>query len=121
MKNRVITAAVLFMMVATSAFATGDKSKEKNKSADSTAPVAITGTVTDKTTGEALAGVLVKINETGAIVYSDFEGNFEVSVLPGEYTLTTTLISYETAKLNMSTSDSQKNLTVSLDNLSKKK
>jgi hypothetical protein len=121
MKNKVITAAVLFLMVVTNALATGDKSKDKSKSADSTAPVSITGTVTDKTTGESLAGVLVKVNETGTVVYSDFEGNFEVSVLPGDYTLTTTLISYETAKINMTASSSQKNLTVSLDNLSKKK
>lgn len=121
MKNRVITAAVLFLMVVTNALATGDKSKEKTKSAEGAAPVSITGTVTDKTTGEALAGVLVKINETGTVIYSDFEGKFEVSVLPGDYTLTTSLISYETSRINMNATGSQKNLEVSLDNLSKKK
>lgn len=33
---------------------------------------ALTGVVTDRYTGEVLAGVCVKVNETGDVVYTDF-------------------------------------------------
>jgi len=121
MKKKVILAAVLFAFLVTNAMATGDKNKDKNKSTDGPAPVTLTGTVVDKSTGEALAGVLVKINETDTVVYSDFEGNFELLVLPGDYSLSATFISYETAKINMTANGSQNKMSISLDNVSKKK
>lgn len=120
MKNRIITAAFLFLLIASNALATGDKTKAKNKASEGTEAVAVTGKVVDKTTGESLAGVLVKIDETGTSVYSDFEGNFEISVLPGNYTVTTAMISYETAKTNIKTEGPQNKITVSLSNVTKK-
>lgn len=120
MKNRIITAAFLLLLLASNALATGDKTNGKNKTSGGTEAVVLTGTVVDKTTGESLAGVLVKIDETGTAVYSDFEGNFEVSVLPGTYTVTSAMISYETAKTSIKTEGSQNKITVSLSNVSKK-
>ena len=123
MKTRVITAAVLFLMAVSTAMATGDKDKEKdkNRKADSKELISVTGTILDKETGEALAGVLVKIDETGTSVYSDFEGNFELTVIAGSYTVSTSMISYESAKVELNAASSEKNITVSLNNVSKKR
>jgi len=54
------------------------------------------GKVIDKTTGEGVAGACVKLEGSSKSVYSDFEGNFEISnCSPGNYNLVTSLISYE--------------------------
>jgi hypothetical protein len=123
MKTRVITAAVLLMMAVSTAMATGDKDKEKdkNRKVDSKEAFSVSGTVVDKETGEALAGVLVKVDETGTSVYSDFDGNFELTVIPGTYTISTNMISYETAKVELNAAGSKKTFTISLNNVSKKR
>ncbi|PLX06685.1 MAG: hypothetical protein C0598_13530 [Marinilabiliales bacterium] len=56
----------------------------------------VSGTVIDKNTGEALAGVKVILSELNETAYTDFDGNFEFkNVRTGEYTINTELISYE--------------------------
>ncbi len=64
--------------------------------------VSLSGQVIDNGTGEALAGVLVKIDESGKKIYTDFEGKFEISGLfPGSYSISTSLISYESGEINL--------------------
>lgn len=56
----------------------------------------VSGSVIDKQTGEALAGVKVVLSELNEIVYTDFDGNFEFKkVTQGKYTIKAELISYD--------------------------
>jgi hypothetical protein len=56
----------------------------------------ISGIIKDAQTGEALAGVAIKVEGTNITVYSDLEGKFSIpSVTPGTYDLVTTYVSYE--------------------------
>jgi hypothetical protein len=121
MKNRIFTTIILSLLVLSTSLATGTGKKDKSKSADTNAPVSISGTVTDSNTGEALAGVLIKVGDSGTSVYSDFEGNFEIMVTPGDYVLSTALISYEPAELKVKTSEPKNNLTISMETVTKRK
>jgi len=61
---------------------------------------ALTGMVVDQQTGEALAGVSVKIEGTDKCVFTDLDGQFEISDLnPGTYSFSVSLISYKTNSL----------------------
>ena len=54
------------------------------------------GVVTDRYSGEALAGVSVKLNETGEIAFTDFDGNFKFeNIEPGTYNISVSYISYQ--------------------------
>ncbi len=56
----------------------------------------VSGTVVDKTSGEYLAGVAIKIEGTNIIVYSDFDGKFQIpGIKPGSYKIESELISYK--------------------------
>jgi uncharacterized surface anchored protein len=58
--------------------------------------VSFTGVVTDNETGESLAGVLVKIEDTGKVAYTDFDGKFEIAeMVPGKYNISMSMISYQ--------------------------
>jgi hypothetical protein len=121
MKKRIFTTVIAAVLVLSSSFATGPGKKEKSKSTDNKATVSVSGTVTDRNTGEALAGVMIRVGENGTAVYSDFEGNFEITVAPGEYTLTTKLISYEPAELKLEAGSSEKRLTIPMETVTKRK
>lgn len=59
------------------------------------ADATISGEVLDLTTGESLAGVVVKIEGTDNETFTDFDGNFEFeNVCPGDYNLVFSFISY---------------------------
>lgn len=78
----------------------GNNAKETIKENELT--FSVNGKVMDISTGEALAGVKVFVEETDTHAYSDFDGNFEINGLyPGQYTFTATFISYESALLNV--------------------
>ena len=74
-----------------------DKSGKSHSESGATAATAtIAGVVTDSVSGEQLAGVEVRIEGTDTKTYTDFDGNFSFKgVVPGEYKLVTTYISYE--------------------------
>lgn len=96
MRKSIFTAAVLLILSINTSFDSGKG--EENK------PVllSLNGQVVDQNTGEALAGVLVSIEEAGDKLYTDFEGKFEVSgLLPGNYNVNTSMISYEKSKVEM--------------------
>lgn len=64
--------------------------------------VTVSGQVFDNGTGEALAGVLVRINESGKRIYTDLEGKFIIpEVMAGKYSLSASLISYESKELRI--------------------
>ena len=91
----VITGFLLFNIAGISAKNANDKTVKKDSK------YVLRGVVTDRFTGEALAGVSVNLNETGNVVYTDFDGNFKFDdVKPGAYNLTLSYISYrnKTAK-----------------------
>ncbi|MBM3420535.1 MAG: carboxypeptidase-like regulatory domain-containing protein [Bacteroidetes bacterium] len=121
MKTRIITASFVLFMIVPSLFATDTGKKDKNKNIESKGMVALSGTVVDKETGEALAGVQVKVEESGVTVYSDFDGNFNISVMPGSYTVTTTMISYESTSMKVAAESKSEDLKVSLNSLAEKR
>jgi hypothetical protein len=56
----------------------------------------IHGRIIDKSTGEPLAGVSIKIEGTNLEVYSDFEGNFSFqNITPGIFNLKVSFVSYK--------------------------
>lgn len=116
-RTSLFLATILFLSFASSSFA-GEKGKESS----SAAAVNISGKVIDVKTGEALAGVMVKIEDMNLTSYSDLDGNFEIKgLVPGKYNLTTSLISYEPAKMDVEATSSANRLKVSLETLTKNK
>jgi hypothetical protein len=64
----------------------------------------ISGTVTDKLTGEALTGVEVKLMDSDVSIYTDFEGKFEIKdVQPGAHAIVINYISYQDLVENIHT------------------
>lgn len=60
----------------------------------------IQGKVFDKTTGETLTGVAIKLQGSDRIAFTDFEGNFSFSdVTEGTYNLNVVYVSYQTVTL----------------------
>jgi len=73
---------------------------EKSTVNESVITVSVSGRVMDRTTGEALAGVKVKVDKTETSSYTDFEGNFQINgLIPDSYTLSLSMISYEETTL----------------------
>ena len=73
-------------------------------------------------TGEALVGVSVKIEGSDVEAYTDFDGNFQFDgILPGEYTISATMISYkkESSKLDVKLNN-ENDLKLNLSNVSQK-
>ncbi len=95
---------VLFfsLLLAVSVSASAENTDKKvNNDATSAATCSISGQVVDQITGEALAGVAVKVSGTDKVTYTDFDGRFAISGLgQGQYTLESSLISYEKGVLN---------------------
>jgi hypothetical protein len=76
----------------------------------------VTGKVTDKVTGESLAGVLVTIKGSDMKVYSDLDGNFTFnSIEPGNYTLEVNYISYSANEVQNINCSAGKNQSISIE------
>lgn len=58
------------------------------------AQTSIKGVVTDSKTGETLPGVTISVKNTTHGVISDVDGNYELNVGPGKYTITASCLSY---------------------------
>ena len=81
---------------------------------------AITGRITDKLTGEALAGVEVKLLDSDKKAYTDFDGNFEITnVVPGAHAIKVGFISYQDAVENVYAGKSEKSLEIKLKSVQK--
>jgi hypothetical protein len=97
MKKTSILFAVLALMFV---FATNSNASELEK--ESVNSVALTGTVVDLNTGEPLAGVRVGLENSNNSFYSDLNGNFTIGgLVPGKYKITSSLISYESKKVEV--------------------
>ncbi len=73
---------------------------EENKKSSNL--ISVAGQIIDNESGEALSGVLVKIEEAGNRIYTDLEGKFEISnLVTGNYRISVSFISYENRKLNL--------------------
>ncbi|WP_347838992.1 carboxypeptidase-like regulatory domain-containing protein [uncultured Draconibacterium sp.] len=83
-----------------------DDKDNKPAEADRSMKVVITGNVADEVTGELLVGVELQLEGTDKKVYTDFDGNFFFEdVVPGEYNITASYISYEKNKIEKKTID----------------
>jgi len=92
--KKLATLIICFTLV-TSAFA--NLENEEAKSTESAVlTTKISGKVIDKITGETLAGVKIRLNNSDNSVYTDFDGNFELAnVKPGKTEIIATYISYK--------------------------
>ncbi len=97
MGNKLFLAAVIMVssLLPLQTMASDTENKEKNL-------ISVTGQIVDKNTGEALAGVLLKIEESGSTLYTDFEGGFELTdIYPGKYNIKVSFISYRPEKVEL--------------------
>lgn len=75
----------------------------------------VTGTVTDKSSNETLAGVEVRVQGTNIVTYTNFDGNFYLPELPaGTYTLEFNYITYSTTSIVADGSIAEPELTVAM-------
>lgn len=80
-----------------------------NNEAEAIRTVSVSGQVMDFSTGEALAGVKVMVEETAEFSYTDFDGNFTIEgLIPGCYNLSATFISYKDAEQPLSLDNTSK-------------
>lgn len=106
--------AVVMLMSLTFTFATGPKETAKD-----VPTVSLSGQVLDIVTGEALAGVKVKMEDTNEFSYTDLDGKFSFEgLIPGKYQISTNLISYKTADMQIEVENTQK-VEVKLEQLSR--
>jgi hypothetical protein len=67
----------------------------------------VKGQITDKINGESLTGVTVRIVENDIVAYTDFDGEFTFgNLIPGTYTIETSLVSYECEEIKVTASAS---------------
>jgi hypothetical protein len=97
MKKLATLIVIIFFSSAMVLAENANEEKENAKKSESAVmTTTISGKVFDKITGESLAGVKVSIDGTENTVYSDFDGNFEISnIKPGNHKITATYISYK--------------------------
>jgi len=100
-KNMKTISFIILLLISGSLIAEniGDKSDKSSRTANKQ----ITGKVTDRLTGENLAGVKIEIPETNTVVYSDFDGYFKIT-LPHQNTdteISASIISYEKTQVDL--------------------
>jgi protocatechuate 3,4-dioxygenase beta subunit len=110
---RTLSAIVLstLLFVSVSAMAESDKVESKNSAetaaSASMATVSLEGRIFDEVTGEALAGVAVKLEGTDKVAYTDFDGNYSLGkVVPGAYSISASFISYERVTMQVNANGS---------------
>jgi hypothetical protein len=104
--KKALAIVVLFFAFAQPVLATGPGSNA----------MFITGTVTDKTSNETIAGVQVRVQGTDIVTYTNFDGNFFLPELPkGKYTLEFSYITYTSEAVVMDGSNLQPQVEVALE------
>lgn len=118
MKKITTILLALTLVLSFSSVMAKDNPKEKPEAPTTS----LTGKILDAQTGEALVGVSVKIEGSDIEAYTDFDGNFQFDgILPGEYTISATMISYkkESSKLDVKLNN-ENDLKLNLSNVSQK-
>jgi len=104
----ILFVTVISLCLALTTYADG-KEKSESKS------INLRGQVLDKQTGETLAGVILKIENSEIEVTTDLDGQFEIKNLkPGEYKLVASYISYKDDCLVLDINENQNNITLEL-------
>jgi hypothetical protein len=86
---------ILLIAVSLTAGLSAKDNPKEGKAEAKPAPV-LMGQVIDNSTGETLAGAMIKVKGCEKSVFTDFEGQFEFKDLtPGQYDLEVSLISYK--------------------------
>jgi hypothetical protein len=71
--------------------------------------VSLSGQVVDQITGETLAGVKLQIEGTNEVIYTDFDGMFQIRYdMSNKPEITVTLISYEGETVKLESSENLK-------------
>lgn len=83
-----------------SVMAANEDTKKESAETTTTMVSTIKGKVVDKSTGEALAGVSVKLDEN-TVVYTDFDGNFTINLTQPKAKICVSLISYATTEVEV--------------------
>jgi hypothetical protein len=93
MKKTSIILSFLVLGLSIPALAGND---EKTPGTEASLSSTVSGIITDEITGEALPGVAISIAETGAKVYTDLDGKYEIlNLSPGNYRMSISYISYK--------------------------
>ena len=107
-----IVVSTLLVLITLFAFTTNIIKEDSNELAASEASVnqvSLKGQVLDLSSGEALAGVEIKLEGYHQKVYTDFDGNYSFTNLkPGKYNVIASYISYNKSyieKLNLSSNE----------------
>jgi hypothetical protein len=113
MKMKALILAAGIALASISTYADSNTKKETTNTATSTC---IKGKVIDVTTGEALPGVEVNIEDYKKKAYTDFDGNFVIeNVKPGGYDIEISYISYKEIVKAVKVDNSSKELRVELE------
>ncbi len=100
--KKILSLAIISLLALSANAKTEDVKKESSaEPAVSSMVQTIQGKVVDKSTGEALAGVSVKVDDN-TVVYTDFEGNFTIKLSQPKAKLSVSLISYSPAEVEIS-------------------
>lgn len=90
-KSLISFAAVVILLTSMNTFA----SEKNTKSSATSAKAAIAGVVSDKSSNEKLAGVMIQLIDSDIKVYSNSKGEFNLDgVEPGTYQVKVNCISY---------------------------
>ncbi|TRX71601.1 carboxypeptidase-like regulatory domain-containing protein [Carboxylicivirga sp. M1479] len=112
MKTQILLLAALLFVGISNINADNNEEAKETKANLTTS---VSGTITDAATGEILVGVKVVLEEINAVVYTDFDGNFEFNnVTNGEYTVSTDYVSYNTENTLSLNTAKQKDLNIAL-------
>jgi hypothetical protein len=113
-------AIIIFSSALVLAINSNEEKESAKKSESAVTTTSISGKVFDKITGETLAGVKVSINGTEKTVYSDFDGNFEISnIKPGNHKITASYISYKEKEENINVDIEKTNdIQLAIENIS---
>jgi len=87
---------ILLLLLTTIAFS-------ENKKDENSTTKQISGKITDRLTGENLAGVKIEFPETNTVAYTDLEGNFTINLSEKEMNseMSISFISYEKTTIDV--------------------
>ena len=89
-----------------------------NETAKTSSTTTLNGQVTDAKTGEALVGVLIKIDGTDQTVYTDFDGNFTLNnISKEEHKISAELVSYKKCEGRKLNTKNEGNIQIKLEQL----